>query len=107
MQDVRRKGHDTERAFVRWLKANGFPDATTSRAVLGRDGFAQFSDIIGVDGYNIEVKNRVKLNIGESLAQATDGASTPICVVKPYGTVDPGYWWGITYVRYMADWWKP
>jgi hypothetical protein len=105
VQDIKGKGDRAERTFASWLRLNGFPDASRTHAVQGRQGFRQFSDIAGVEGFNLEVKNRKEVNIGAALLQATDGVNTPVCVVKPYGVVDPGAWWAITYVRYMADWW--
>ena len=33
----RRKGHETERMVVRWLRQVGWPDACTTRAKLGHD----------------------------------------------------------------------
>jgi hypothetical protein len=105
MQNVRTKGHNAERAFVRWLKVNGFPEACTTRAVMGRDGFAQFSDIAGVQGFNLEVKNRKEVNVGASLVQATDGVHVPTAVIKPYGVTDVGKWWAIHYVGDAAPLW--
>ena len=41
----RRRGHDCERQIVRYLKAEGFPDACTTRAKLGHDGATAPGDI--------------------------------------------------------------
>ena len=52
----RRRGHDTERLIVRWLRANGWPDAHTTRNTGGAGGH-QHGDIIGPPLVVIEVKN--------------------------------------------------
>jgi hypothetical protein len=106
MQDVRRKGHNAERALVRWLKVNGFPEACTTRAVMGRDGFAQYSDIAGVPGFNLEVKNRREVNVGAALVQCTDGAHIPTAVVKPIGITDPARWWAVHYLGDAVTLWR-
>lgn len=104
MIDVRKKGHVAERAVARYFKDNGFPLAITSRLYMGGDGIAQESDIIGVPGASIEVKNRRDLNIGSALLQAAiQGGPNklPLLIAKPYriGLESVGDWWAITYVR--------
>jgi len=98
------KGHTAERAVARYLRESGYPLAITSRNALGHDGQRQETDIIGVPGASIEVKNRQNLNIGASLLQcAIQGGpdKIPILVAKPYGVgmTSVGDWWAITYVR--------
>lgn len=104
----RTKGHDAERAVVRYLRQAGFQLATTSRAALGHDGFRQDTDIIGIPGVALEVKNRRELNIGPALTQCSiAGGPTkiPIVVAKPYGVglESVHHWWAITYFSEMVQ----
>jgi hypothetical protein len=71
---------------------------------MGRDGFHQVTDILGVKGCNVEVKNRKDVNIAQALIQADDGVKVPLVVVKPYGISNPGKWWAVTYVRDCPLW---
>lgn len=96
----RTKGHSAERAVAQWLRLNGYPDARTSRSALGRDGFVQPGDVLGVPGLSIEVKNRRDLNIGESLLQArrqAEDGELGLVLVKPYRIIDVSQWWAIAY----------
>lgn len=98
------KGHSAERAVARYLRDNGYPMAITSRNALGHDGQRQETDVIGVPGASIEVKNRKDLNIGSALLQcAIQGGpeKLPLLVAKPYGVglERVGDWWAITYMR--------
>lgn len=102
MINSRTKGHVSERAVANFLKDNGWPLAITSRNYVGTDGLSQESDVIGIPGVSIEVKNRYDLNIGSALTQAAiQGGPTkmPLLIAKPYRVADVGDWWAITYVR--------
>lgn len=105
---ARAKGHDAERAVVKYLRSAGYQLATTSRAAVGHDGMVQETDIIGVPGVAIEVKNRRELNIGVALTQATISGGPgklPIVVAKPIGVglEDVGRWWAMTWVSEMVQ----
>ena len=105
---ARTKGHDAERAAVRYLRECGYQLATTSRAAAGRDGFAQETDIIGVPGVALEVKNRRDLQIGSALTQATIAGGPgkiPVVFAKPIGVGmdDVGRWWAMTWVSEMVQ----
>jgi hypothetical protein len=107
MINVRHKGHVAERAVANYLKDHGYPLAITSRLHTGGDGISQESDVIGVPGVSIEVKNRQNLNIGAALVQAAvQGGPTkvPLLIAKPYGIGlnSVGDWWAITYVRSLV-----
>src|SRR6187455_181152 len=96
----RRNGHVAEQAVARYLRSAGYPLAVTSRAALGRDGFHQATDIIGVDGVAIEVKAVRGLSIGAALTQCENQAISgklPVVVAKPIGVgIDQvGRWYGI------------
>jgi hypothetical protein len=98
------KGHTAERAAARYLRDQGYPLAVTSRNALGHDGTPQESDILGIPGVSIEVKNRKELNIGSGLCQASIQAGLekiPVLLVKPYGVglESVGSWWAVTYFR--------
>lgn len=98
------KGKLAEQAVARYLRENGFPLATTHRAALGRNGVCQESDIVGVAGMSIEVKNRSRTDIGAALKQAAaqcEDGKVPLLVMKPIGVgyTSVGDWWGITFMR--------
>lgn len=98
------KGHTAERAAARYLRDHGYPLAITSRNALGHDGAPQETDILGIPGVCIEVKNRKELNIGAGLCQASIQAGPeklPVLLVKPYGVglEQVGNWWALTYFR--------
>lgn len=101
------KGSQTERDVVNFLRNNGFPNVSRSRIVLGAHGVRQFSDVLGIKGVNIEVKNRVNVNIGQSLQQATDGDNVPTVVIKPYGVSRAGKFWAVMYLEDMVKLWVP
>lgn len=48
----RRRGHNAERAVVRYLRDRGYPDAHTTRSQLGHDGFHAPGDVVGPVGPN-------------------------------------------------------
>jgi len=98
------KGHSAERAAARYLRDQGYPLAITSRNALSHDGTPQETDILGVPGVSIEVKNRRELNIGSGLCQASIQAGPerlPVLLVKPVGIglEQVGSWWSITYFK--------
>ena len=59
----RRKGNQAERDTVKWLRRNGFPHAERNG-----NGFAG-SDITGIPGVTLEIKNRATLNLAEWVDQ--------------------------------------
>lgn len=91
----RRKGHDTERMVVRWLKENGFPDACTTRAKLGHDGFRQPGDIDAHPLLVIEVKDCKASSwptwCRQAAAEAPPG-TVPVVVRRTRGVTDVGQW---------------
>lgn len=98
------KGHSAERAAARYLRSAGYPLAITSRNALGHDGAPQETDILGIPGVSIEVKNRKALNIGSGLCQARIQAGPeriPVLLVKPYGVglEKVGEWWAMLYFQ--------
>jgi hypothetical protein len=98
------KWKEAERAVARYLKANGFPMAVTSRSALGHMGTRQPGDIVGTPGSSIEVKNCQTALIGPWLRQAATQAGpgkVPLLVMKPKGVgIDSvGDWWAVTYLR--------
>lgn len=98
----RRKGADAERALIRWLRTNGYPDA---RRYLAGDG-RQPGDIDGVPGVCLDVKNRATLDLPGWLRQLDAEARTgalPFVVVKLRGVTDPGDWALITRVRRLPE----
>lgn len=98
------KGFSAERAAARYLRDQGYSLAITSRNSIGHMGTTQPSDILGVPGVSIEVKNRKELNIGAALCQTSIQAGPdriPVLLVKPYGVglESVGAWWAMTYFR--------
>lgn len=91
----RRRGHDCERAVVSYLKANGFPDACTTRAKLGHDGAKAPGDIDFHPLIVLEVKD-VKGSswpswCRQAAAQAPQG-TVPVVVRRTRGVTDVGLW---------------
>lgn len=98
----RAKGNAAEVLVARWLREHGYPDARTTRSLLGHGGTRQPGDIAGVPNASIEVKNRRQLDIGVALDQAKRQAAPgelPLLIVKPYRIVDVGEWFAMTTVR--------
>jgi hypothetical protein len=87
----RRRGADAERAVVNYLKAQGF---TNARRVLAGDGH-QHSDIDGIPGVSIEVKDRTSSSWPawrlQAVTQARPG-DTVIVVRRVRGVTDVGQW---------------
>ena len=96
---ARARGHATETAVARWLRANGHPDAATSRAALGHGGTRQPGDIIGVDGLCIEVKAGQRPAWAAWLRQTVEQCPpghVPVLVWRRPGIADPGRWLTLT-----------
>ena len=105
----RQKGHDSEREMAIWLRANGYPEAATTRALLGHDGTRQPGDISGTPGICLDVKNRRKLEIDTALTKLrseTPPGFTPFLIVKPYRVGDCGKWWALTQVDDVLPLWQ-
>lgn len=87
----RRRGADAERAVVNYLKNNGWPQA---RRVLAGDGH-QHSDIDGIPGVSIEVKDRSSSAWPTWRQQAIEQArpgDTVIVVRRTRGVTNVGQW---------------
>lgn len=95
----RRRGIVAERDLVRWLRANGWPQAERT-VVTGyrtaqrerRDG----GDITGTPGITWSLKDCAVERIAEwwSELEAMDGhRDVRLLVVKRRGHADPGLWW--------------
>jgi len=70
MTNSREKGKRGEREVANILKEYGF-DARRGQQFSGANGDA---DVVGVDGFHIEVKFREQLNLDDALDQATHDA---------------------------------
>jgi hypothetical protein len=94
----RRRGADAERAVVRYLRENGWPDA---RRYLAGDG-RQPGDIDAIVGVTIEVKDRAASAWPTWQRQAeTEAGPDRIAIVvrRTRGNPNPGQW--------LARWRKP
>jgi len=97
----RRRGHDTERAVARYLRAVGFPHAERAekngwrtRDHVSRDP----GDILGVPGIVWSVKNDARNEIPKWLNEAetvrhTHSADLAILVVRRPRKADVSRWW--------------
>lgn len=93
----RRKGATAERDLVRWLRANGYPDA---RRYLAGDG-RQPGDIDGLPGVVLEVKNAARFNLSGWLSQAdaeSPAGALPFVVIRLPRETDPARWALVTRV---------
>lgn len=90
----RRRGHSAERAVAAWLRENGYPDASTTRARLGHDGTRQPGDVEAIPGLVISVKDVAKSAWPTWAVQAHDEARGKpwIVVRRTRGVADPGGW---------------
>jgi hypothetical protein len=90
----RRKGYKAERDVVTYLRAHGYPDATTTRNALGHGGTKQPADVVGPVGCAIEVKNVTAAAWPKWLRQAVDQAAelVPVVVRKQAGVTNVGRW---------------
>lgn len=104
MNANKQKGTKAETAIVRYLRANGHPDA--ERRALA--GVADRADIAGVPGVVIESKDCGRFELAKWLDEATkerDNAGVPIGVVwaKRRGRSSPADWYvimdGATFVE--------
>lgn len=89
---ARRKGAQAERDVINWLQTVGFPHAERRGS-----GF-EASDVIGIPGLTIEIKNQARLNLGDWVDQLTkemaaDGNTTGVVIHKRIGRVNPGDWY--------------
>lgn len=103
----RRRGHDAERAVVKWLKANGYPDARTTRAMLGHDGATAPGDVWAVPGVVIEVKDVAASAWPSWRKQAltdADGRFVPVVVRRTRGEPDVGMWTAEMPADECVDW---
>jgi hypothetical protein len=90
----RRRGHDAERKVAAWLRANGYPDAATTRSALGHDGFHAPGDVLGVPGVVIEVKD-VKGSAWPTWCRQAEAEAEGrpwIVVRRERGVTDVGNW---------------
>jgi hypothetical protein len=87
----RRKGADTERMVVAWLRDNGWPDAKRRLAGNGQAG-----DIDGVPGVLIECKYVARSAWPswqrQALAEATPDTRLVVVVRRTPGVTDVGQW---------------
>lgn len=91
----RAKGHRAERAVAAYLREHGYPEASTTRHRLGRDGFHAPGDVIGVPALVVEVKDVQSRSAWPTwVAQAQQEANgTPWVVIRKLpGTTDVGRW---------------
>jgi hypothetical protein len=89
----RRRGHDAERAVVRYAREHGCPDAVTTRNTGGAGG-RQIGDVVLAPGVVVEVKNTKASAWPGWCRQAHAGAGGRIWAVvrKTAGVGDPGEW---------------
>lgn len=76
----KQKGARAEREIANILKDKGFKNARRTAQYCGNTGEA--SDVVGLDGFHIEVKRVEHLNIYEAIDQAVrdngDSLDTPV-----------------------------
>lgn len=90
----RRRGHDAERAVVRYLRAHGWSDACTTRSKLGHDGSHTAGDVDFAPGVALEVKDVAQARWPSWRAQcvAEAGGRIPVVVRRTRGVTDVGQW---------------
>ena len=95
----RNRGANAERAVAAYMRANGWPNA---RRCLAGDG-AQHTDIDGIPGVSIEVKDRASSSWPawrmQAITQAHDG-DIVIVVRRVRGVTDVGQW------DAQIPWWR-
>jgi hypothetical protein len=105
---ARAKGTAAETAVVRFLQANGYPNAER-RALAGSQ---DRGDIAGIPGVVIEVKAAARLELAawvdEALTEAINaGASMAVVWHKRRGKGSPGDWYvtmdGLDFVNLLSD----
>ncbi len=81
----REKGKRGEREFAGVLRSLGFGEARRTAQYCGKTGDAD--DVVGVDGYHIEVKRCEAIKIGEWMKQAERdcGEKVPVVVFRRSG----------------------
>ena len=95
----RRRGITAERDLVRWLRANGWPQAERSVVTGYRNTNRErrdTGDITGTPGITWSLKNHAVERITQwwDELQAMDGPNTiRLLVVKRRGHANPGLWW--------------
>lgn len=92
----RRKGHETERMVFRWLRQVGWPDACTTRAKLGHDGWSAPGDVSWHPLIVLEVKDVQSGSRWPTWCRQAVAASAPgqvPCVVRrTRGVADVSAW---------------
>jgi len=89
----RRKGHRYELEVVHYLQRAGFPEAATTRSVIGHSGTMQPGDVVGPVGCAVECKNVAATAWPAWLRQAARQAYpslVPVVVRKTPGSRDVG-----------------
>lgn len=103
----RRRGHDAERAVVRYLKERGFVDACTTRAKLGHDGATAPGDVDFHPLICLEVKDVAASAwptwCRQAAAEAPAG-TVPVVVRRTRGEADPAGWQCRIDVRALLEW---
>ena len=121
----RSRGHVTENLVVRYLQRGGrFPDAATTRSVLGRDGTKQPGDVTFAPGVVLSVKHVKTPAWPAWLREVTEEARaaggydpnafsprTPAVVHRTLGETDVGRWpcavplgyWDEVFAQYAHD----
>ncbi|NDD53578.1 hypothetical protein EBZ39_06830 [bacterium] len=85
------RGRKTQSVIAEWFRAHGYPKAKAIEA------FLPGADIVGVDGFSIEVKATSKGDLLAALRQAKANAiecQTPVVIWRPngYGETRQGEW---------------
>lgn len=98
-----RKGKTAERAFVAWMRGNGWP--TIERRLSGDEG--DTGDTIGHPGLVFDVKNRKTIDLAGWVDQLGDemdnaGVDVGVVVAKRRGKQDPGEWYAVTSLEVMS-----
>lgn len=106
---ARNRGHGTERMVARWLRANGYPDAETTRAKLGHSGTRQPGDIsfhplVVLEVKAVEKKRDVRWPswCRQAVAESSPG-QVPVVLWRTPGVADVGAW--ECRVQWFG-WWK-
>lgn len=92
----RRKGHETERMVVRWLRQVGWPDACTTRAKLGHDGWSapgdvSFHPLIVLEVKDVQSGSRWPTWCRQAVAASAPG-QVPCVVRRTRGNPDVAAW---------------
>jgi predicted alpha/beta hydrolase len=101
----RDKGKRAEQAVAKWLRANGWPAATT-RATSGAQ---QGDDLVTTTGLSWEVKDHAKMQLAAWLDQAQEqaGGRPAVVIHKRRGVASPGGWYvtlsGADLLRLLGD----